>query len=183
PFEVAKMTFDCAYLTPYHGPREIIVVDNSPDTNSTDFTRWRQYVQSHAEKDNDIRVVFRHNCRKGGLKPGNVDLAQTLIEAAQYVVLIDVDSSLPMHGNFLARAVNEFEQDDRLGVLQFHTMATNDHFNRLTGPVAVAQNALRIEHLIRANGGFAMFYGPRSAELRRGDFTAGRQSPPQRRDR
>lgn len=159
PFEVAKMTFDCAYLAPYHGPREIIVVDNSLDTSSIDFIRWRQYVESHAGKVDNIRVVFCHNRRRGGLKPGNVDLAQRLIDAAHYVVLLDVDSSLPLHGDFLARAVNEFENDDRLGVLQFHTTATNDHFNRLTGPVAVAQNAVRIEHLIRAHGGFAMFYG------------------------
>lgn len=158
-FEVAKMTFDCAYLTPYHGPREIIVVDDSLDTASKDFNLWKQYVESHAEKDDNIRVLFHHNRRQSGPKPDRINLVQTLVEAAQYTVFLQAASSISTHNNFLARAVNEFEQDDRLGVLQFHTVATNDHFNRLTGPVAVAQSALRIEQLIRANGGFAAFQG------------------------
>lgn len=159
PFEVAKMTFDCAVSAPYDGPREVVVVDNSHDVDSDDFTRWKEYVESHAGRDERVRVLFRYNDRKGGLKPGNIDLAQSLIENSQYVVLLDIDSSIRMHDDVLTRAVAEFERDDDLGVLQFHTVATNDHFNHLTGPVAVAQNALRIKHLIRADGGFAMFYG------------------------
>jgi len=96
---------------------------------------------------------------KGGLKPGNLDLAQTLIGEAKYVVFLDVDSSLPLRDRLIERSVVDFESDERLGVLQFHTIATNDHFNSLTGPVAVAQNTLRLLHLLRADGGFAMFYG------------------------
>lgn len=159
PFEVARMTFDCAYTAPYVGPREIIVVDNSAAVDSVDYQRWKQYVESHAERDPDIRVVFRYNDDRAGLKPGNIDLGQSLIDSAEYVVFLDVDSSLPMHEDLLARAVNEFERDPQLGVLQFHTVATNAHFNEMTGAVAVIQNLLRIKLLLRASGGFAMFYG------------------------
>ena len=47
----------------------------------------------------------------------------------------------------------------KLGVLQFHTVPTNNHFNRLSRAVSVAQHALRMTYLMRARGGFAMFYG------------------------
>ncbi len=159
PFEVARMTFNCARDIDYAGPREIIVVDNSRDVASEDYKRWKQYVESNIGSDPRVRVVFRYNENGTGLKPGNIDLAQTLIEDAKYVVLLDVDSSLPTRSHLLERSVNEFEHDDKLGVVQFHTVATNDHFDFLTGPVAVAQNALRIQSLIRADGGFALFYG------------------------
>ncbi|MEU9130618.1 cyclic nucleotide-binding domain-containing protein [Kitasatospora sp. NPDC048540] len=159
PFDVAKMTFDCARDAQYGGPREIIVVDNSGDTDSEDYRRWKSYVESHDGRDPQLRVLFRYNEKKGGLKPGNVDLAQSLIAEAEYVVLLDIDSSLPLHGPLLETAVNEFECDERLGVLQFDTMATNDHFNGLTGPVTVVQSAMHVSQLIRGSGGFAIFYG------------------------
>ena len=159
PFEVAKMTFDCAMNAIYSGPREIIVVDNSISTESGDFRLWKAYVESFVGKNSHMRVVFRHNERRADLKPGNIDLAQTLITDSEYVVFLDVDSSIPAHRKLLDVAVGEFEADSRLGILQFHTVATNDHFNQLTGPVAVLQNAARIQHLIRGSGGFAMFYG------------------------
>jgi len=159
PFEVAKMTFDCARDSEYAGRREIIVVDNSNDRESEDFKSWKAYVESHIGKDPHVRVVWAYNEKKGGMKPGNIDLAQTLIAEAKYVVLLDVDSSLPLRGGLIGRSVADFETDEKLGILQFHTVATNDHFNALTGPVAVVQNALRILHLLRGDGGFAMFYG------------------------
>lgn len=159
PFEVAKMTFDCAYLAPYDGPREIVIVDNSHDTESEDFLRWKGYVEEHDGRDPNIRVVFLYNTKQGGLKPGNIDLAQEAIQTSEYVVILDIDSSIPLHDDLLTRSVNEFENDETLGILQYYTIATNDHFNHLTGPVAVGQNGLRIKHLIRGDGGFAMFLG------------------------
>jgi len=159
PFEVAKMTFDCARDIEYPGRREIIVVDNSHAVDSEGYQAWKAYVESHVGKDPRVRVVFAYNEKKGGLKPGNIDLAQTLLVDARYVVLLDIDSSLPVRGGLIARSVADFETDDKLGVLQFHTTSTNDHFNDLTGPIAVAQNANRLKHLLRGDGGFAMFYG------------------------
>ena len=159
PFDVAKMTFDCARDMEYRGRRTIVVVDNSADTSSEDFRRWKRYVESQDGRRPGLRVVFAYNEKKGGLKPGNLDLAQTLLGDAAYVVLLDIDSSLPLRGRLLERAVRQFQDDARLGMLQFHTTATNDHFNPLSGAVAVAQNALRLKHLLRADGGFAMFYG------------------------
>ncbi|MEV6678199.1 cyclic nucleotide-binding domain-containing protein [Streptomyces erythrochromogenes] len=159
PFEVAKMTFDCARDTAYPGPREIIVVDNSKDRDAEEYRRWKEYVESHIGRDENVRVIFRYNTKTGGLKPGNVDLAQSLIGESRYVVLLDIDSSLPVYGDFLSRAVNEFECDETLGVLQFNTMATNDHFNQLTGPIAVTQSAMHVGQMVRGYGGFAIFYG------------------------
>lgn len=159
PFEVAKMTFDCAYRARYSGTREIIVVDNTQDTTDVDFRLWKSYVESHAGRDAGIRVVFRHNSDSAGKKPGNIDLAQKLIVDSEYVVFLDVDSSLPLDTDLLDIAVNRFEDDPKLGVLQFHTVPTNNHFNRLSRAVSVAQHALRMTYLMRARGGFAMFYG------------------------
>ncbi len=159
PFEVAKMTFDCAYAARYSGTREIIVVDNTPDTDDADFRLWKSYVESHSGQDAGVRVVFRHNSDTAGKKPGNIDLAQRLIADSEYVVFLDIDSSLPLEADLLDIAASRFESDPRLGVLQFHTVPTNNHFNRLSRAVAVAQHALRISYLTRARGGFAMFYG------------------------
>ena len=159
PFEVAKMTFDCAYRAQYSGPREIIVVDNTPDTDDAEFLLWKAYVESHAGRDRTTRVVFRHNPDLAGKKPGNIDLAQKLIANSEYVVFLDVDSSLPLNADLLDRAVGRFQADPWLGVLQFHTVPTNSHFNRLSRAVAVSQHALRLSYLFRSRGGFSMFYG------------------------
>src|SRR5271156_6532405 len=88
-----------------------------------------------------------------------MDLAQTLIESSKYVVFLDVDSSLPLDVEFLDNAVSKFEIDAKLGVLQFHSVPTNGHFNRLGRAVAVAQLGHRTRELIRSNGGFPTFYG------------------------
>lgn len=159
PFEVARMTFDCAYTARYSGTREIIVVDNTVGTGNAEFLLWKAYVESHIGRAEDIRVVFRHNADSAGKKPGNIDLAQRLIAEAEFVVFLDVDSSLPVDTDLLDLAVSRFAADPRLGVLQFHTVPTNNHFNRLSRAVGVAQHALRISYLMRARGGFAMFYG------------------------
>jgi hypothetical protein len=102
PFEVAKMTFDCARDIAYPGPREIIVADNSQATDSEDYRRWQSYVESH-RSDRNRRVTFVHNENKSGLKPGNLDLAITLVKDASYVMFLDIDSTLPRRTNMLAQ--------------------------------------------------------------------------------
>jgi cellulose synthase/poly-beta-1,6-N-acetylglucosamine synthase-like glycosyltransferase len=159
PYDVAKMTFDCAYRASYTGAREIIVVDNTKDIGRDDFQMWKLYVESHIGQDDRIRVVFRHNTQEGGSKAGNMDLAQRLIDTAEYVVFLDIDSSLPLDSKFLDAAVRKFETDAKLGILQFHSVPTNGHFNRLSRAVAVAQLGHRTRELIRSHGGFATFYG------------------------
>ncbi|UGT92065.1 glycosyltransferase [Mycobacterium ostraviense] len=159
PFTVAKITFDCAYRARYTGVREIIVVDNSQDTGDREFRMWKSYVESHIGLDDRVRIVFHHNTDAAGSKPGNIDRALTVIKRSKYVVFLDIDSSLPLNAELLDIAVNKFEADPNLGVLQFHTVPTNNHFNQLSRAVAIAQHSLRIGQLIRASGGFAMFYG------------------------
>jgi cellulose synthase/poly-beta-1,6-N-acetylglucosamine synthase-like glycosyltransferase len=159
PFDVAKMTFDCAYRARYTGAREIIVVDNTKDSDRDDFQMWKIYVESHIGLDDRIRVVFRHDSEEAGSKAGNMDLAQTLIESSKYVVFLDVDSSMSLESDFLNVAVSKFEADSKLGILQFHSVPTNGHFNRLGRAVALAQLGHRTRELIRSNGGFATFYG------------------------
>ena len=159
PFEVAKMTFDCAYNARYTGTREVIVVDNSLNIDDAGFRMWKSYVEMHAGRNPRVRITFRHNADSAGKKPGNIDLALKLITNSEYVAFLDVDSSLPLERDLLDFAVNEFLNDPKLGVLQLHTVPTNSHFNRLSRAVAVAQLALRMSSLMRASGGFAMFYG------------------------
>jgi cellulose synthase/poly-beta-1,6-N-acetylglucosamine synthase-like glycosyltransferase len=159
PFDVAKMTFDCAYNARYTGAREIVVVDNTKDSGRDDFQMWKMYVESHIDLDPRIRVEFHHDTAEAGSKARNMDLAQALIKRAEYVVFLDIDSSLPLDVEFLDIAVAKFESDAKLGILQFHSVPTNGHFNRLSRAVALAQLGHRTRELIRSSGGFATFYG------------------------
>jgi cellulose synthase/poly-beta-1,6-N-acetylglucosamine synthase-like glycosyltransferase len=86
-------------------------------------------------------------------------LAQQNIKAAQLVVFLDVDSTLPTGGNLLERAVTEFEMDDKLGFLQFRIKATNSSFNSLTQAVAANQNLLKLRHISKGYGGYKIFEG------------------------
>lgn len=161
PFEVAKMTFDSVINTQYDGKKEIIVVDNSKNTNSTDFVRWRDYVENfellYAKKN--ISAKFVHNKRQDTLKPGNLDLAEKFIKEGEFVIILDVDSTLPAIGNLLEKAIAEFLIDPHLGFLQFKMKATNHHFNDLTRAVAASQDLHRLRLTGRGFGGFKVFEG------------------------
>jgi cellulose synthase/poly-beta-1,6-N-acetylglucosamine synthase-like glycosyltransferase len=159
PFEVCRMTFDCAWNIDHEGKKQIIVVDNSRDTSRFDYHQWKKYVEAHAGRDARIDVKFVYNDQREGLKPGNLDEAQRHLSSAEYVVLLDVDSTLPLNERLLDRAVAQFNADEQLGFLQFHTVATNEHFNPLTQAIAVNQNFLRLSQYARSFGGFALFYG------------------------
>ncbi len=162
PFDVAKLTLDSALEINYPGVKEIIVVDNSTNVDSSiDFIKWRDYVVEMGEKtDWNVSVRFIHNDDTAGLKPGNLDLAQSyLSNDSEYVVFLDIDSTLPCDSNLLQRSIAEFGADNTLGWVQFLTKSTNNSFNKASEAIGVYQNLLRITCHFRSFGGFTLFYG------------------------
>jgi cellulose synthase/poly-beta-1,6-N-acetylglucosamine synthase-like glycosyltransferase len=159
PFEVAKMTFDSAYNIKYQGKKEIIIVDNSKDTSSKDFKDWKAYVESFIYSSSSISVKFIYNNEQEGLKPGNLDLAQQYIEDSEYVIFLDIDSSLPYDEKMIEKSIAEFTKDESLGWIQYITKSTNHHFNNCSQAIGVFQNLSRITCFFRSQGGFTLFYG------------------------
>jgi cellulose synthase/poly-beta-1,6-N-acetylglucosamine synthase-like glycosyltransferase len=161
PFDVAKMTFDSIIDTQYDGKKEIIVVDNSKNTHSTDFVQWRDYVENFGllHLKDTVSTKFIHNKRVDTLKPGNLDLAEKFIDEGEFVIILDVDSTLPANANLLEKAIAEFLIDPYLGFLQFKMKATNLHFNNLTQAVAASQDLHRLRLTGRGFGGFKIFEG------------------------
>lgn len=161
PFQVAKMTFDSVVNAPYKSKKEIIVVDNSRDVTSDDFQQWKQYVENFSKRHRDKKICVRffYNSEAKTLKPGNLDLAQRFIEEGEFVVFLDVDSTLPNNGDLLERAVANFKADGNLGFLQFRIKATNAQFNALTRAVAANQDLLRFRMVSRGYGGYKIFEG------------------------
>ena len=161
PFEVAKMTFKSILDTPYKGKKEIIVVDNSSKTSNEDFVNWKLYVENFNQNHGvtDTIANFYYNKDGRNLKPGNLDLAQRVIQYGELVVILDVDSTLPNDINILEQAVEEFEKNDMLGMLQFKIKATNEHFNNLTKSLAATQNLHRTRMIYRGEGGYKIFEG------------------------
>ena len=161
PFNVAKMTLDSIVKAPYRGKREIIVVDNSCNVLSEDFTKLKDYIKEFKtiHSTRDISAKFIHNRKTDTLKPGNLDLAEQFIEEGEFVVILDVDSTLPEKEGLLEKAVAEFLLDNKLGFLQFHMKATNHHFNDLTQSIAASQDLHRLRLTSRSNGGYKIFEG------------------------
>lgn len=161
PFSVAKMTFDSIVKAPYNGNKEIIVVDNSHDVFTKDFIDWKNYVESFTEiyPNGNINSIFLYNEKKDTLKPGNLDLGQQYIQQSEFVVFLDVDSTLPDSENLLEQSVAQFEADSNLGFIQFRIKATNSHFNALTQSIAVSQDLLRLRMISRGYGGHKIFEG------------------------
>jgi len=161
PFNVAKMTFDSVVNAPYSGRKEIIVVDNSKDTLSDDFINWKNYIEQFNQLHpfRNITAKFVYNNERAKLKPGNLDLAEKSIKEGKYLVILDVDSTLPDNKKLLDRAVAELEQDERLGFIQFHMKASNNHFNELTQSVAASQDLHRLRLTGRSSGGYKIFEG------------------------
>jgi cellulose synthase/poly-beta-1,6-N-acetylglucosamine synthase-like glycosyltransferase len=161
PFEVAKMTFDSIIGIQYSGRKEIVVVDNSRSTNSSDYVQWRNYVENFVSVHTkaSVSTKFIHNMRADTLKPGNLDLAEKYIDQGEFVVILDVDSTLPTNAKLLEKAIAEFLIDPCLGFLQFKMKATNSHFNKLTRAVAASQDLHRLRLTGRGFGGFKVFEG------------------------
>jgi len=159
PFEVAKMTFDSVYNMRYKGRKEIIVVDNSKDKSALDYRKWEEYVTSFRSNAKEIVVKFVYNNKAGGLKPGNLDLAEEHIEDSEYVVFLDVDSTFPYDEKVIEESISEFRKDRSLGWIQYLTKSTNHHFNECSQAIGIFQNLLRITCFFRSLGGFVLFYG------------------------
>ena len=157
PFEVAKMTFDSILDLEYPGIKEIIVVDNSRNIDSVDYKKWKKYVTSFVD-DYDTVVKFIYNSKQEGLKPGNLDLAQKYTKS-DYVVFLDIDSTLPKDGSFLQKSVVEFLKDPSLGWIQFVAKPTNYLFNICSRAISTYQNLLRRTCYYKSQGGFTLFYG------------------------
>lgn len=161
PFNVAKMTFDSIVRSAYEGRKDIIVVDNSTKVEEEDFIAWKSYVESYAilHPDANLTARFIHNTEQGKLKPGNLDIGCLHVEDSEYVVILDIDSTLPARGNLLETAIAEFMADPKLGFLQFTIRATNNHFNDLTQSVAASQDLHRLRLVSRSYGGYKIFEG------------------------
>lgn len=161
PFNVAKMTIDSVVYAPYRGRKEIIVVDNSKNTTSSDFIMLKNYIGDLASENPELNITakFIYNNRRDTLKPGNLDLAEKFIDEGEFVVILDVDSTIPVTGNLLEKAVIEFIVDAKLGFLQFSMKATNHHFNNLTQSVAASQDLHRLRLTSRSYGGYKIFEG------------------------
>lgn len=161
PFRVVKMTLDSILKTPYKGKKEIIIVDNSINVLSGDFIMLKNYIEELKTvcSTEGITIKFVHNRRTDTLKPGNLDLAEQFIEDGEFIVILDVDSTLPGREHLLEKAVTEFLLDDNLGFLQFSMKATNHHFNDLTQSIAFSQDLHRLRLTSRSNGGYKIFEG------------------------
>ena len=161
PFSVAKMTFDSILSDDYEGFKEIIIVDNTKSTTTEDFVKWKDYVESFNQRfpKTYASSKFLYNEQQNKLKPGNLDLAQKSAICGEYVVILDVDSTLPPNNKLLMQAITEFEADEALGFIQFRIKATNYHFNNLTMGVAVSQDLLRLRMISRGYGGYKIFEG------------------------
>ncbi len=162
PFEVAKMTFDSVYNLNYNGHKEIIVVDNSVKIDAPDFIKWKAYVNSFINKSSKRSIKFFHNKTKGELKPGNLDLAQKHLGDSEYVVFLDIDSTLPKNLQIIEKSILEFKKDLSLGWIQFYTKSTNHNFSIRARAIGIFQNLLRINTHFRSQGGFTLFYGHNS---------------------
>ncbi len=161
PFEVARMTFDSIRDIDYKGKKEIIVVDNSRDTDHNDFIFWKNYVESYNSNNDfeNISTKFIYNDKKEGLKPGNMDEGQKFVEDAEFVAILDVDSTLPLRKNLIDKSIAEFTADEKLGYIQYQMVATNHYFNQLTQAISVSQNFLRLKRHASSYGGFSFFLG------------------------
>ncbi|WP_299316031.1 glycosyltransferase [uncultured Aquimarina sp.] len=161
PFDVGKMTFDSIVSAPYPGRKEIIVVDNSSNIKTEDLIKWKSYVMHFSQKNPNLNLnsIFLYNEQRDTLKPGNLDLAQRFIEESEFVVILDVDSTLPSKENLLERAVIEFKADSKIGFLQFRSIPTNIGFNQLTEAIAKTQELHRLRMTSRGYGGFKIFEG------------------------
>lgn len=159
PFAVAKMTFNSVAKSPYRGRKHIIVVDNSRDTSSNQYVQWRDYVEHFTSTDGFTRASFVYNNNGDRLKPGNLDLALNYIGIADYVVIVDVDSTFSECEDVLEAAVLEFHSDNRLGCLQFLIRSTNHHFNCITAAISPSQDLMRLRQMVRGDGGYKIFEG------------------------
>lgn len=164
PFEVAKLTIDSVAKIDYPGKKNIIVVDNSSDIDSQDFSQWKSYVESLSDSQNGqwMESHFLYNFNRQGLKPGNLDLAVSHLGESEYVVFLDVDSTLPSSLGIVQKAISEFLSDSSLGYIQFSTVSTNASFNPFTSAVSAYQNPVRCRSFFTSNGGFSLFYGHNS---------------------
>lgn len=80
-----------------------------------------------------IATYFLYNTRKNLFKPGNIDMGvENLPQEVEYVVMLDIDSTLPRHENIIRRSLGYFHQDDTLGIIQYQIIPTNLSFNRFS---------------------------------------------------
>lgn len=157
PFDVKKMTLDSILNMDYVGEKEIISVDNSRNTQSEDFIRWKDLISFLQIRTNtDIQFIHNHSAKT--LKPGNLDIA--LQQATgEYVVFVDVDSTLPRESNCLPAALECFDEDAALGFVQFYVVPTNGHFNTFARGVAHYQHMHNATDIVGGMGGFTLFKG------------------------
>jgi cellulose synthase/poly-beta-1,6-N-acetylglucosamine synthase-like glycosyltransferase len=157
PFDVKSMTLDSVLGMGYPGELEFISVDNSRNITDPDWTRWRMLLAS-PDITRRADTMFLHNRYAEGLKPGNLDHALGYA-TGEYIVFVDVDSSLPADPTLLLAAVGRFEADPGLGFVQFRVVPTNSHFNRLTDGFARYQRAHHLTDMVGGLGGFVLFKG------------------------
>lgn len=153
PADVACMTLASAVDAGYPGPLRIVVVDNSSDDTTPDYLAWSAAVAACPG------AVFRRNFPSTAKKPGNLDVAMDLIGDAEFVLFLDVDSSVPHRGDTLAVAVAALQADPRLGFIQFSSRATNWCFSHVARAAALWQDLRNSRLATASTDGFPVFYG------------------------
>ncbi len=157
-FDVCKMTFDSVAENDYPGKKTIIVIDNSPDSTSEEFLRWKTFVEAYPQSE-QIATYFLYNTRKNLFKPGNIDMGvENLPQGVEYVVMLDIDSTLPRHENIIRRSLGYFHQDDTLGIIQYQIIPTNLSFNRFSLVASVNMYQYRLRHWIDGEGAVSPFF-------------------------
>jgi hypothetical protein len=158
-FDVCKMTFDSVALNDYPGKKIIIVVDNTPDIYSGEYLKWKTFVESYPQSER-LATHFLYNTRKNLFKPGNIDMAVgNLPHEVEYVVMLDIDSTLPHRENIILRSLGYFGQDDTLGIIQYQIIPTNLCFNRFSLVASINMYQYRLRHWFDGEGGFPFFLG------------------------
>lgn len=160
PFDVSKMTFNSAAFVDYKGLKEIVVVDNSIETESEDFMLWKNYVETFTQNNPDINVKskFIHNKEKDRQKAGNIDIAIKNVNS-EFVFFLDIDSTLPQKSKIIQKLINNFETDKSLGFVVLHCSQTNVHFSSFNTLLNYFWAYMRTVGFFRSLGGFSLFPG------------------------
>lgn len=153
PADVACMTLSSVIDAGYPGSMRVVVVDNSPNDATADYRAWSDAVAACPG------AVFRRNFPSAAKKPGNLDVAMGLVGDAEFVLFLDVDSTVPHRGDTLAVAVAALQADPELGFVQFSSRATNWCFSRVASAAALWQDLRNSRLATASTDGFPVFYG------------------------
>lgn len=159
PLAAVRMTLDSVLALDYPGALDILLVENTRQPWSANFQALQAEVQAlQAQLPAQRTLRLLHNPVADTLKPGNLDLALAQTRA-DYVLFLDVDSTLPRRERLLQRALALLQSDARLALVHFDVSPSNLRVNALTRSIGIAQYQHKLFHNICSAGGFQMFQG------------------------